>query len=37
MPSVGTKFSVGLFVVIGMAMVIVFVLWLGMSQYFKEG
>jgi len=37
MPSKGTKFSVGLFVIIGMAMVIIFILWLGMAQYFKEG
>ena len=27
----------GLFVIIGMTTIIVFVLWLGMSQYFKEG
>jgi phospholipid/cholesterol/gamma-HCH transport system substrate-binding protein len=37
MPSVRTKFSVGLFVILGMTTVIVFVLWLGMSQYLKEG
>jgi len=37
MPSVRTKFSVGLFVIIGMTTIIVFVLWLGMSQYFKGG
>ena len=37
MPSVQTKFSVGLFVILGMTTVIVFVLWLGMSQYLKEG
>ncbi|MEZ4548943.1 MAG: MlaD family protein [Desulfobacterales bacterium] len=37
MPSLKTKFSVGLFVIIGMTTIIVFVLWLGMSQYFKEG
>lgn len=37
MPSLGTKFSVGLFVIVGMAMVIIFILWLGMAQYFKEG
>lgn len=36
MPSIKTKFSVGLFVIIGLTMVIVAVLWLGMSQYFKE-
>lgn len=37
MPSIQTKFSVGLFVILGMTIVIVSVLWLGMSQYFKEG
>jgi len=37
MPSVRTKFSVGLFVILGMTTVIIFVLWLGMSQYLKEG
>jgi phospholipid/cholesterol/gamma-HCH transport system substrate-binding protein len=37
MPSIRTKFSVGLFVILGMSLVIVSVLWLGMSQYFKEG
>jgi phospholipid/cholesterol/gamma-HCH transport system substrate-binding protein len=37
MPSTGTKFTVGLFVISGLVMVIVFVLWLGMAQYFKEG
>ncbi len=37
MPSVRTKFSVGLFVIIGMALVVVFVLWLGMSEFFQEG
>jgi len=37
MPSVRTKFAVGLFVIIGMTLVIVLVLILGMSQYFKEG
>jgi phospholipid/cholesterol/gamma-HCH transport system substrate-binding protein len=36
MPSIRTKFSVGLFVIIGMTLVIVAVLWLGMSQYFRE-
>jgi phospholipid/cholesterol/gamma-HCH transport system substrate-binding protein len=36
MPSIRTKFSVGLFVIIGLTMVIVVVLWLGMSQYFRE-
>jgi len=37
MHSLQTKFSVGLFVILGMTTVIVFVLWLGMSQYLKEG
>ena len=37
MPSVRTQFSVGLFVIIGMAVVVVFILWLGMLQYFQEG
>src|SRR6056297_537292 len=37
MPSVRTQFSVGLFVIIGMAVVVVFILWLGMVQYFQEG
>lgn len=37
MPSFRTKFSVGLFVIIGMTSIIVFFLWLGMSQYFREG
>jgi len=37
MPSTGTKFSVGLFVITGLGMVIVFVLWLGMARHFKEG
>jgi phospholipid/cholesterol/gamma-HCH transport system substrate-binding protein len=36
MPSIRTKFSVGLFVIVGMTVVIVTVLWLGMSQYFRE-
>lgn len=37
MPSVRTQFSVGLFVIIGMTVVVVFILWLGMLQYFQEG
>ena len=37
MPSVRTQFSVGLFVIIGMAVVVIFILWLGMVQYFQEG
>lgn len=36
MQSVRTKFSVGLFVIVGMTTVILVVLWLGMSEYFKE-
>ncbi|MCF8110795.1 MAG: MlaD family protein [Desulfobacteraceae bacterium] len=37
MQSIRTKFSVGLFVIIGMSVVILFVLWLGMSEYFRGG
>lgn len=37
MPSFRTQFSVGLFVVAGMAVVVVFILWLGLVQYFAEG
>ena len=37
MPSVRTQFSVGLFVIIGMTVVVAFILWLGMVQYFQEG
>ncbi len=37
MPSTGTKFSVGLFVITGLTIVIVFILWLGMARHFKEG
>lgn len=37
MPSLRTNFIVGLFVVIGLAVVVLFVLWLGMFQYLKEG
>jgi phospholipid/cholesterol/gamma-HCH transport system substrate-binding protein len=37
MQSVRTKFSVGLFVIIGMTAVILVILWLGMAQYFQEG
>src|SRR6056297_2746179 len=37
MPSVRTQFSVGLFVVLGMAVVVIFILWLGLMQYFQEG
>ena len=37
MPSIRTKFSVGLFVIIGMTVVVIFVLWLGMAEFFQEG
>lgn len=37
MASMRTNFSVGLFVITGMALVIAFALWLGMSQYLKKG
>ena len=37
MPSVRTQFSVGLFVLLGMAVVVIFILWLGLMQYFQEG
>jgi phospholipid/cholesterol/gamma-HCH transport system substrate-binding protein len=37
MQSVRTKFSVGLFVIIGMTAEILVILWLGMAQYFQEG
>ncbi len=37
MPSIRTKFAVGLFVLIGMSVVVLFVFWLGMFQYLKEG
>lgn len=37
MASVRTQFSVGIFVIIGMAVVVIFILWLGMVQYFQEG
>lgn len=37
MASIRTKFSVGLFVIIGLFMVVIIVLWLGMSEYFQEG
>lgn len=37
MASVRTKFSVGLFVILGISLVVVFVLWLGMSEFFHKG
>lgn len=37
MASLKTKFSVGLFMMVGMAIVIVGVVWLGMSNYLKKG
>jgi len=37
MPTARTHFSVGLFVIIGLAGVVVVILWLGMMQYFQEG
>lgn len=36
MQSLRTKFAVGLFVIIGMATVVLVVLWMGMSEYFTE-
>ncbi len=37
MASIKTKFSVGLFLIIGIAVAIIGVIWLGMSHYFEEG
>jgi phospholipid/cholesterol/gamma-HCH transport system substrate-binding protein len=37
MATIKTKFAVGLFVVFGLAMVIVAIVWLGMAQYFEKG
>jgi len=37
MASLRTKFSVGLFVVIGFAVTIVAIIWIGMSSYFEKG
>jgi phospholipid/cholesterol/gamma-HCH transport system substrate-binding protein len=37
MASLKTKFSVGLFLIIGIVVVIVGVIWLGLSHYFEEG
>lgn len=37
MASIKTKFTVGLFVIIGLAIVIVTIIWLGKSHYLEEG
>jgi phospholipid/cholesterol/gamma-HCH transport system substrate-binding protein len=37
MATIKTKFTVGLFVIFGLAMVIVAIIWLGMAHYFEEG
>jgi phospholipid/cholesterol/gamma-HCH transport system substrate-binding protein len=37
MASLKTKFSVGLFLIIGMAAIIVGIIWLGMSNYLEKG
>lgn len=37
MASIKTKFSVGLFLICGIAVIIIGVIWLGMSHYFEEG
>jgi phospholipid/cholesterol/gamma-HCH transport system substrate-binding protein len=37
MPSTRQKFSVGLFVIIGMSLIIFFLLLIGLSNYFKDG
>ncbi|MEA3280451.1 MAG: MlaD family protein, partial [Thermodesulfobacteriota bacterium] len=37
MASIKTKFTVGLFVIVGFSLVIVAVIWLGMSHYFEKG
>jgi phospholipid/cholesterol/gamma-HCH transport system substrate-binding protein len=37
MATIKTKFTVGLFVIFGLAMVIIAVIWLGMAHYFEEG
>jgi phospholipid/cholesterol/gamma-HCH transport system substrate-binding protein len=37
MASIRTKFTVGLFVIIGFSLVIVAVVWLGMSNYLEKG
>ena len=37
MASIKTKFTVGLFVIIGLAIAIVTIIWLGKSHYLEEG
>ena len=37
MASIKTKFTVGLFVIIGLAIVVVTIIWLGKSHYLEEG
>ena len=37
MATLKTKFTVGLFVIFGLAMVVVAIIWLGMAHYFEEG
>ncbi len=37
MASIKTKFSVGLFVILGLTAVFAFIVWLGMYQFFREG
>jgi phospholipid/cholesterol/gamma-HCH transport system substrate-binding protein len=37
MASIKTKFTVGLFIAIGMAITIVAIIWLGMSKYLEKG
>ncbi len=37
MATLKTKFSVGLFLIVGIAVIIVGVIWLGMSNYFEKG
>jgi len=37
MASLRTKFTVGLFVLIGLAFAVVMIAWLGMGHYFEEG
>jgi phospholipid/cholesterol/gamma-HCH transport system substrate-binding protein len=37
MASLKTKFSVGLFLIIGITVIVVGIIWLGMSNYFEKG
>ena len=37
MTSLKTKFAVGLFVIIGLSVSFISILWLGMSHYFEKG